>query len=388
MLNIIKKGLKDTQEYLRSGRTLEDFKVSHGIRGKTDLDKKHLVLDYDQLSVKWTESYGWVCRGLILDAKTFDLIGMGLPKFHNFGEHYAAPIDWLSAKTFEKVDGSCVMRWFSPHTKNFEYSTRFQLPENIKVNTVNSGVITWEQLINKCLEGWKEILPLQPKDETWVFEICSLHNQIVVRHQGFYAKILAARNIHTLEELSHEKLPGHPEMKPKSYSFNSPKEVADFANTFEATKNEGFVVCDTGFNRIKIKSDQYVALHRAKDGLKGINNLISLARGNDYEEITVHFPEYKPDLDTVSALIEEMIVRHEAAYETTKSIESQKDFAVEIQKLGLENTSSLFLTRAKKQPSVRTAFLVLEDTPFIKLFKERARAKLGDKYAEEIKEGV
>jgi hypothetical protein len=382
MSDTLSKSLLATQQYLRSGKTLENFNAEHGIRGKADADG-HLILDYDQINVKWSEPFGFVCRGLILNAKTFDLIGFGLSKFFNHGEGYAAPIDWSTARAFEKIDGSMVMRWFSPITNQFEFSTRYQLPENLRVNTTNTGIITWENLIKRCLADWDPILMEQPKNETWVFEICSKENMVVVRHAGYYAKLLAARNIDTLEEIKLDSLPGSTSMKPQSYQFSQPQEVVEFANKFSATQNEGFVVCDSAFNRIKIKSDEYVALHRLKDGLTGINALISLAKGNDYEEIITHFPEYKPDLDAVANLISETISRHELVFDECNGIVAQKDFALEIQGRGLEHTSSLFLTRAKKQPSVRAAFFALEETQFNKIFKEKVRALLGAKYAEE-----
>jgi hypothetical protein len=378
----ISDALTATQDYLRSGKTLEQFEAEHGIRGKTD--GRHLILDYDQLSVKWTEPYGYVCRGLVLNAATFNVLAFGLAKFFNFGEHYAAPIDWESAYTFEKIDGTMVNRWWSPHTQRFEYTTRFQLPIDIDINTVNSGAITWGNLIDHCMETLRNNdgfspLDVQPRHETWTFEVCSRHNMVVVQHAGFSAKLLAVRNRHTLEEMSviaYSSVPKH-------YRFSNGAEVAEFANDHAATDLEGFVVVDRHFNRVKIKSDQYVTLHRMKDGLKGINNLILLARTNDYEEVTTHFPEYRDDLDTVSKIINEVIGRHEVAFLALRHIESQKEFAIAVNGLGLEFTGSLFTTRSGKSKTVREAFLTMTDTGFCKLFKSRARKALGNKYADD-----
>jgi hypothetical protein len=375
-----------TQDYLRSGKSLAEFEVEHGIRGKTD--GLHVILDYDQLSVKWTEPYGYVCRGLVLDAVTFDVIALGLRKFFNEGEHYADRIDWPTARVYEKIDGSMVNRWWSPHTKRFEYSTRFQLPGDIKVNTVNSGVITWQTLIDRCLQnvGWRQSdnsspLDMQPEYETWTFEVCSVHNMVVVRHQDFSAKLLAIRNIRTLAEERIEDC-GHGATIPYSYQFDDAAAVAEFANQYAATDLEGFVVVDGNFRRIKVKSDQYVQLHRAKDGLKGINNLIMLAKSNDYEEITVHFPEYKSDLDTAARIINDTIAQHEVVYEAHKAIEVQKDFAVAINKLGLAYTAALFTVRGGKAKSIRDAFNSMNDTSFCKLFKSQIKREMGDKYKE------
>lgn len=384
----IRDSLDAVQTYLRSGKTLEQFESEHGIRGKSD--GKHLILDYDQISVKWTEPYGYVCRGLILDAVTFDVIAFGLPKFFNFGEHYAAPIDWATAKVYEKIDGSMANRWWSPHTERFEYSTRFQLPNNLQANTVNSGVITWAELIEKCMTCISAPalprLDLQKQHETWTFEVCSLHNMVVVRHDGFSAKLLGIRDLRTMQELAIEVVPEC--SAPKSYRFSSGAEVAEFANKHAAVELEGFVVCDDNFARVKVKSDQYVQLHRAKDGLQGINNIILLAKGNDYEELVVHFPQYKDDLDSIAGIIERMIAQHEEVYEKLRGIESQKDFALAVQACAIAGTglaypAALYSTRGGKVAGVRQAFHSMSDSSFCKLFKSRARTALGNRYTDE-----
>jgi len=385
-----KQGLEATQTFFRSalaeGVLLENaivqFMERHGIRGKVDSTGSLLILDYDQIRCKFDAPHGFVCRGLILDARSFDLVSMPLNKFWNNGEGKAATLDWTTAQALDKLDGSMVQRFFNPHTNQFECSTRFQLPEDTIKNKPSDHATTWAQLISRCLKDWEEILLTQPKDETWVFEVMCPLNQVVVRHAGYSAKILAARNNKTLEETPFDSLPGGPERRPKSYQFTSAAEVAAFANTFAATENEGFVVCDAGFNRIKIKSDEYVRLHHLRNGINSVRSLLMMARGNDYEEVVAHFPEFKPDLDTLAGLINEVITQHEDAYEKYKTIESQKDFALAIQ-AAVEYKNALFLVRAKKQPSVRAAFLALDETPFVRIFKERAKKLLGDKYADE-----
>ena len=379
--------LRATQDFLRDGiaangieKTLQTFESQHGIRGK--VEHGLLMLDYSQILVKWAEPFGYVCRGLILDAETFEVVSMPLSKIFNSGEHYAAPIDWATARIYTKVDGSMLGRFWNERAGEFQCHTRFQLPASLKTNQVNGDPITWEKMIARCFVGWEEILAAQPHDQTWGFEICGQHNRVVVRYDDYSAKLLAARNNLTLREIPLEDLPAIQNGKPQAYRFNNAAEVAEFANTFKAIDNEGFVVCDGDFNRIKIKSDQYVMLHRAKDGLRGINNLIEIARGNDYEEITTHFPEFKDDLDAVSGIMQECVERHERALEGLAGIVAQKDFALEIAKLGLESPSTLFLTRAGKQPGVRVAFAAMNDTTFCKLFKAKVRLTLGEKYAE------
>jgi hypothetical protein len=374
----IAHAIEMTQSYLRSGKSLSQFESEHGIAGKTD--GNHIILDYDQFTVNWNEPYGYVCRGLIVDANTFDVIAFGLPKFHNLGEHHASNIDWASARVFEKIDGTMVNRWWSPHTQRFEYTTRFCLPAQLDAIKVNSGVMYWSDMIRQCMASVSpEMLASQSKKETWTFEACSFHNMVVVRHSGFFAKLLAVRDIETMQEQS----VADRESAPKHYSFSNSEEVSAFANQYPAVEAEGFVVVDGNFSRIKIKSDQYVALHRLKDGLQGINNLVLLAKGNDYEEITSHFPEYKKDLDAAASIINDIISEHEAVYQASNSIANQKEFAIAINSKGLECTAALFAVRAGRAASIDSAFRHMPDTAFCKIFKGKIADALSVSHSEE-----
>lgn len=376
----IRECLEATTSYLKE-HGADKLAAEHGIKSKTD--GKLLLLDYHQLEVRWSSPFGWVCRGLILDAQTLKPLSFGLPKFKNIGEHLAAQIDWPTAVAWEKLDGTLVNRFWNPHTEQFELHTRFQLPSDMKENVAQGGTITWEVLVRRCFPGWETILPQQPRNQTWAFEICCPINRVVVQYDNWFARILAARDLETLEEKSIDSLPIPDNLKPKRWPATSAEQVLALANELPAVKSEGFVVCDAGFNRLKGKSDEYVRLHKLKSGLGGINNLIDMARQNDWEEVTVHFPEYKDDLQLISDMVGAAISEHEQAYERLRAIEIQKDFALEVQKLGLLHSGALFAARAKKKPSVRAAFLEMERMPFCRMFKDQVRAKLGAKYAEE-----
>lgn len=384
----VQECLNSTQTWLRAATVelgsleaaLEKFMASHGIRGKTN--GRFLLLDYHQHQVRWTEPYGYVCRGLILDATTFDVVSMPLTKAFNFGDHYAAPVNLETARSFVKVDGTLCQRFWNPHTSQFELSTRFQFHEDLFTNLTPSGTITWAVMFAKCFKGWEDVLGQQPKDQTWVFECCSPANIVVVQNSEFFAKILTARDLRTLKEIRYEDLLSIEGGKPEVFSFKTAQEVLDFANSFPAVKNEGFIRRDHEDNCDKIKSKEYERLHHLKDGLKGIWNLLDLARQPDYAKTIEHLPEYKPDLDLIARLYERTIVEHEAVYEKWKHLESQKEFAIKVKNLGLRNSGALFLTRAGKQPGVREAFAALEPTAFGKMFKDEVRALLGNKYAE------
>lgn len=335
-----------------------------GINAKGDDD--HIILDYDQITVDWNYAPSEICRGLILDARDLSVVSLGLFKFRNLGEHRCDVVNWDKVKVLEKLDGSMVNRFFSPRTQQWEYSTRYQLPRDLERNHVGDFGMTWRQLIDKCVMCLGDIA--QEKHQTLTLEVMSPYNKIVVDHKQFSSRIIAMRDNITLDEID---ITNHP-FAPKSFAFANAEEISAFAKTLKGTECEGFVAVSLQgphFARVKIKGENYVYLHRLKDGLNSMKNVLLLARSNDSEEVLLHFPEYQEQVVVFEKTIADFITRHEAAYERFRHLESQKDFALTIQKLDLEYPAALFSTRAGKAPSIREAIMKMNDTAFVKMFR-------------------
>ena len=367
MRDFLREALKATQAYLRSGKTLDDFKAKHGIRGKTD--GHHVILDYDQITVRWDEPFGYVCRGLVLDARTLDVVCFGLHKFFNAGEGHAAPIDWSTARVYEKLDGTMVNRWWSPRLERFVCSTRFQLPGDMETNTVQGGYsLTWADLVRRAgLLGDHPDEPAQPIGETWTFEVTSPYNRVVTRQTETRRALLAIRENDTLREHRPEVHADEPQ--PRTFAFSSAEEVAAFAETLDGTETEGFVVVDGEFNRQKVKGSSYVYLHRLKDGAGSVKNLILLAKKGEADEVLAHFPEYRPQFDTIKSTIADLVATHEEAYARHADAPTQKDFAIGVNALGLPAPHLLFNVRAGKAPTIADALFALDEPKFLRAVK-------------------
>ena len=137
---------------------------------------------------------------------------------------------------------------------------------------------TWEQRLNK--------------DYTYIFELVSPQNQIVIRYEKTLLFYLAARNNKTGEEVDNE-LPGF--IKPKSYSLRTLEECVEAAETLNdgnAIEKEGFVVVDKNHNRVKIKSPAYVAMHRmAANRVYTAKRMAELfCSGEDFSKLAKDFP--------------------------------------------------------------------------------------------------
>lgn len=341
---------------------LEEFSKKYGIKTKTDGD--HIILDYDMIDADWDFSGTHLCRGLVLDAHDLSPLCFPMIKFWNLGEHKAADVDFHNSHIFEKLDGTMMNRWWSPHTNRWEYTTRRQLPGDVRSNEIAISM-TWYDLVEKCIP-----LPLQEqsKDETYTFEMMSPLNRVVVSHKEYKFGLLAIRNNKTYEEKS---VFDHP-WAPKTFDFSSHEEMVDFANELSGIEQEGFVVVDDNFNRVKVKGQQYVYLHalRGEGGAHTLKNIILAARKGDTEEIVTYFPELKEDVDLVVNSYNDIISKLEAAYLEIKDIESQKEFAINLNKRSLTGGSALFSLRSGKITAVHEYFDTMGDKSFVKLIRQ------------------
>jgi hypothetical protein len=91
------------QNYLRSGKTLENLKKEHGI--KYHVYNGKVSLTYDQIDAKESDPLAQQCRGLILRQDSWDIVACPMFRFFNYGQEVCAPIDWGSAVFEEKLDG-------------------------------------------------------------------------------------------------------------------------------------------------------------------------------------------------------------------------------------------------------------------------------------------
>ncbi len=201
-------------------------------------------------------------RGIIIDVETLEVVCWPFRKFGNYSEYYADEIDWKSAKVLEKVDGSIIKLWYDEKNEKWQFST------NKTIRAENATVEYYEFLsyldVIKKAENFKDI-PFDELDKnvTYIFELVSPETRVVIRYPKTMLYHIGTRNNLTGEEFVCDI----GIQKPKEYPLGSLEDCIKSASelnkndsTDEIT-NEGFVVVDKNWNRVKIKSLDYVALH-------------------------------------------------------------------------------------------------------------------------------
>jgi len=276
-------------------KTILDFKL------KTKVYENKILLKYDQLVSPTLMALPEMqdCRGLILDRNDFSVMSMAFRKFFNSEEGNAHKIDWSTAYVLEKLDGSMMQVYWDKYQEKWFAATSGTAEGEGEVN--NKMGTTFNELFWKTVTEKYNFNPSQlNKDFCFVFELTTPYNIVVKPHGESSVALLTARNVRTLEEVSREELLniGSVLNVPvvKSYDLNQGN-IGALLRTFEnmVWHDEGYVVCDANFNRVKVKNPAYVAVHHLK-GKSAEHNILTIVKSNEIEEFASTFPDRKDEL--------------------------------------------------------------------------------------------
>ena len=260
-----------------------------------------VLLKYDQLSAPTLMANIEVqeCRGLILEKDTWNVMSLAFTKFFNADESNAHKVDWNTAHVLEKLDGTLIQvywdwvsnEWLAGTTGTAEGEGEVNNKMGTTFNSLFWDTVTKQYALNPCLLD---------KNHVYVFELTTPYNIVVKPHGKSSATLLTVRNRVTLKELSWKDLYMVSESLRvplvKKFDLNA-NNVGVLLRTFEGMpwSEEGYVVVDANFNRIKIKNPAYVAVHHLK-GKTAEHNIITIVKSNEIEEFASTFPERKDEL--------------------------------------------------------------------------------------------
>ena len=210
-------------------------------------------------------------RGIIIDYEKVEVVCWPFRKFGNYTECYADPIDWNNAVVLEKVDGSIIKLWFNKITEAWQFSTNGMINADNATTDAFSN-ITYGAVIRQAVNYNDIPFDKLDKDSTYIFELVSPQTRVVVKYDEIALYHLGTRNNITGEERNEDI----GIKKPKSYKINSLEDCIKAAielnkgcESDDEIANEGFVVVDKKWNRVKVKSPDYIMMHRLKhnDGI-------------------------------------------------------------------------------------------------------------------------
>jgi hypothetical protein len=324
------------QEYLRNGGSVDDLATTHNIKARRHKDYNNLILLKYGIDAAFMNPMVRECRGIILDENdNWNVVSRAFDKFGNEGEGYVPEIDWSTARVQEKLDGSlCVL---------YHYDDAWRVATSgspdASGNVQRAGVVgepafaaeTFAEYFWSTFEAQGGTTPSDRHNHLcFAFELTGPLNRVVVVHERPALHLLAVRNRVTGEQyqpfvwsdiVNIDVVASYPLLN----SFDALKATFD---EMSPVAQEGYVVVDGNFNRVKIKHPGYVALHHAKDGM-GPKAFVEIARTGEVGEVLSAFPEFKPLIEDARAKYQGLIGDVRAAYEPIRDIEVQKDFAAQ-----------------------------------------------------------
>lgn len=365
----------ELQKFFRNGGTIQDLDTVYGVDTTAHGKYPNLLLfKYNQITCNYNNKIVRESRGIILDSDDdYNIVARPFDKFFNYAEGFADPIDWNDATIYEKIDGSIMCLY---HYDNAWHVSSSGTPNAGR--NVNGFDFTFADLFWKTFNKYHVNLPNPDCDFCFMFELTSPYNKVVVKHMTESLTLIGARHLLTQEEVSVDVaskfLPRIPVVK--SFKMKDLNEVLNCLPDLDPLSQEGYVVCNNSqvnsngnFNRIKIKSPKYVALHHLRDGLNSKKNLTQIVRTGEISEIIAHFPEFNVILTDIKAKYDDLISEIEKDYQEIKDIELQKEFALKA--MNKRTKSALFTLRNGQAKSIPDYLKSIHIDSFMSLMEKK-----------------
>ena len=370
-------------DYLQT-HSLHQLEEEHGVCARFSSDGTKASLNYDQILAKSGDPLAEQCRGMIIrpgnvwfqsmlqfslqngDGKwkdcygPWDVLAWPMCRFYNHGDPSAADIDWShpSLKVYEKVDGTCIILYWDPLHDKWHSATR-SVPEAdlpIQVGHMEIGDATFSDLFLRALVSTREevsgkkvdwevtgpdkVIHLN-KEMTYVFELVSPYNQIVVVYPEPRVYLLAVRHVGTGKEVPIETLRLEHVRRPKTWEIRDVAALACFVDAANPAELEGAVACvqvGESFKRVKVKNKTYVLAHKSKDTvMSSQRNALEAVIREKVDDIVPLVPkEVQDKLLNMQAAFAQYCKEIDARFETfkTEANGSRKNFAQQVTTCG------------------------------------------------------
>lgn len=275
---------------------IQQYLLTHSF---ADLERDHAVhasraghkwsLNYDQIAATDSDLVAQQCRGIVLarvdgspvltDTEVVGqtvVLARPFDRFFNYGQGSAVKIDFSlpTVKRLEKPDGTLGILYFDIFMDQWCLGTRSVSNADVPMN--DKG-LTFRMLFEKCLFdttglNWNQLTGITWKENTYLFEITSPDNQVVIPYDDYRLTLLGIRNTVTGEELCNHLFYSDYMPVPSVKTIDIPEitleGILEMVNAQNPVKFEGCVVVDTTTGqRVKIKHPGYVNLSHIKNSI-------------------------------------------------------------------------------------------------------------------------
>jgi hypothetical protein len=279
-------------------------------------DGEYYLLQYHQFASDFNNPIVRDCRGSIFRREGARWICVCYPfhKFGNYGESYCPDIDWNTARVYEKVDGSLMKLWYDRDA--------WHLSTNGTINAfkaeMNGFGQTFGQYFEEALEDYygmdfHMLENFLDKSNCYMFELVGPRNRLVVNYRQACFYLIGVRDMDFFQEID----PADTKLArvinaPRIYDISTVDECLCAVRAMSSDE-EGFVVCDANFNRVKIKSLAYLtAAQLNNNGIITPRRIVHMLMEGTIDDFLAYCPIYKDEVAYHINAIKKLIASMEA----------------------------------------------------------------------------
>lgn len=330
------------------------------------------MLNYNLFESELSNSVVKACRGTIvqvLDDGTVNSLCLPYYKFFNYGDVNGDTIDWNTAVVHEKIDGQLIKMfkykgqnyWCTNGSPNVEtpldytdekiHNYKELLFEAIRKDLKQPTVAAWSDdngnfyckdidWVNKVPDGW-----------TLMFELTSPYNRIIVEYKEIKLWFHGARDENGIEHDPEEIAErfGIPYEIPKQFDFKNFDQAFEAIKNWKGLENEGLVVCDADFHRVKVKCDDYLKVKFIRD-VSTPKGIFWIVISEEYDDLASH-PEIQElaekQKDELLEVMNKFRKLHKEITDARSRFEDQKSYALWVNKEH-QSLSRFYFSAAKK----------------------------------------
>jgi hypothetical protein len=272
-------------------------------------DGPYVMFSYDQIRSDFSYTIVREARGIIFRKGEWEVpVCHAFDKFGNYGESYAPDIDWNTAFVTEKIDGSLIKIWWDNEWHISTNGTIDAFKAELGDARMHDFGYYFLEALGKYYNSFGEFVSGLETHRTYMFELVGPYNRVVVPYDEPDLYFLGARTNASGEEYCCSSIIagalGLGKFKrPAVYSLTSLEDCIKAAE-LKTWDDEGFVVCDANFNRVKIKSPAYVLAHFMRNNnVITRKHIIKIILENEVEEFLCYAADYKEELEKVQKLM-------------------------------------------------------------------------------------
>jgi T4 RnlA family RNA ligase len=240
------------------------------------------IIDYDENNPEhYKSAILRECRGLIFCSYSGKILRRAYHKFFNLGEKeelHPDRINWNTKYEIdEKLDGSMI--------------TPIKLGDNIRWTTkmgITDIAMDVEVFIEKNLKFKQFADYCSAANITPIFEWCSRSNKVVIDHPEDKLILTSLRNTYsgTYWNKEHTKTIALIADIPVVTNYDTKLDIHAFVDELKTQEGiEGIVLNFESGHKVKVKTEWYVQIHRAKENLNHEKRVIELIQSGNVDDV-------------------------------------------------------------------------------------------------------